>query len=238
MTARVFEYGPVSARVSESGRPGWYNVALSDGAGNRFEISVGHFDGLRHMGAARDAIMHLAHAQARPSEYEYRAHVLYTNRTGSEILEAAQEFGWRAAEAARVIEEAQSAAWGRKPELGAAKPPSEQRGELHWDRWFPEFKVPRQVVNLVKGGLLRDTTKCHDASPNFDAVLADGSVLTLWIEHPNSDKRIGQEFRYGITVRHPQDPMSRAVAETNSLDEVLQALQSTLRERGGPRWAG
>lgn len=234
MTARAFEYGPVSARVSESDRPGWYDVVLSDGTGNRFLISVGHFDGLRHMGAARDAIMHLARAGEHPGDYEYRAHVLYTDRTGAEILEAAQMFGWRALEAARAIEEAQSAAWGRRSELGAGGP--KKQVEILWNRWFPEFKVPAQVLGLVKAGILRDTTKCHDVSPNFDAVLADGTILTLWVEHPDPDKRIGQDPRYGLTSKTHGDPMPQVIAETNSLAEVLRMLQDIIQKRGGPRW--
>lgn len=229
MAERSFRYGPVTARVIESARPGWYEVSLVDDAGNRFEIAVAHFDGLYHMGAARDAIMHLAVAHARPEEYRYRAHVLYTNLTGSEILEGAQNFGWRAVQAAQAIEEAQSAAWGRHPELGAGAPEA-------WRKWFPEFKVPRQISDLVRKGLLRDTTKCHDASPNFEAFFPDGQILTIWVEHPDPDKRIGQEARYGLTLRTAEDPLSRPLMETDSVGEVVEIVRRTFRERGGPRW--
>lgn len=107
---------------------------------------------------------------------------------------------------------------------------------MSWNEFFPEFAVPKSVERLVKGGVLVDTTLCHDASPNFDATLADGDVVTLWVEHPNPDKRNGQMDRYGLTIQHRPGRESEPILETNDLGEIMKELKEILETRGGPRW--
>lgn len=106
---------------------------------------------------------------------------------------------------------------------------------MAWERWFPDFRVPKEIQKLVRAGVLKDTTWRHDASPNFDAVLASGAVVTFWVEHPNPNKRIGMEARYGMTFVPPGSRMSEGVLETDDLHEAMEALKVFVRESGGPR---
>lgn len=106
---------------------------------------------------------------------------------------------------------------------------------MAWEKWFPDYRVPKEIRKLVKGGVLKDTTWQHDASPNFDGVLASGAVVTFWVEHPNPNKRIGMEGRYAVTFAPPGTRMSEGIIETDDLDEAVEALKTFIRESGGPR---
>ena len=108
---------------------------------------------------------------------------------------------------------------------------------MPWQEWFPDFKVPGDLQKLVNSGLLIDSTQRQDTSPNFNAVLSDGSVLTFWVEHPLAGKRIGQFKRFGITVAAPGQG-SQSVIETDKLSVAMEALRAILRSEGGPRMAG
>ena len=108
---------------------------------------------------------------------------------------------------------------------------------MPWQEWFSDFKVPREILRLVDAGLLVDSTQRQDTSPNFNAVLSDGSILTFWVEHPMAGKRIGQFKRFGITLAAPGES-SQPLLETDKLGVAMEALRSILRSEGGPRMAG
>lgn len=99
---------------------------------------------------------------------------------------------------------------------------------MSWRQWFPEFAVPGSVEKLVKSGVLKDSTRYDHASPNFDAVLSDGTTLTLWVEHPDPDKRIGQMARFGITAMRPREE-SRVLLETEKAALALATVVEILK---------
>lgn len=106
---------------------------------------------------------------------------------------------------------------------------------MAWKKWFLGYRVPKEIGSLVNAGILKDTTWQHDAAPNFDAVLASGAVVTLWVEHPNSDKRITMDNRFAVTFAPPGTRAGRSVVETDDFDLALETLKIYIRESGGPR---
>jgi hypothetical protein len=104
-----------------------------------------------------------------------------------------------------------------------------------WKKWFPTYRVPKEMDSLVNAGLLKDTTWKHDAAPNFDAVLASGATLTFWVEHPNPDKRITMDNRYAVSFAPPGSRAGKSVVETDDFDHAVDVLKTFIRESGGPR---
>jgi hypothetical protein len=102
-----------------------------------------------------------------------------------------------------------------------------------WERYRPEFKVPRGILDLVDAALLRDWTN-KDSSPHFVTVFPDGSELVLWVDHPQAENRWFDVFRYSLQLKEPQDPVVTMLS-SNSLDEVLAAIRQVFEVKGGPR---
>ena len=108
---------------------------------------------------------------------------------------------------------------------------------MAWDEYFPDFKVPKAIQKLVDLGMVVDSTRPQDASPNFDSVLRDGGVLTIWVDHPMAGKRIGQERRYGLRIADPMH-QGTTLLETDNLEELLDRWSQEMRKGAGPRMAG
>lgn len=106
---------------------------------------------------------------------------------------------------------------------------------MAWKKWFPAYRVPKEIDVLVSAGILKDTTWRHDAAPNFDAVLASEAVVTFWVEHPNPGKRISMDHRYAVTFAPPGTRAGQSVVETDDLDYAVDVLMTYIRESGGPR---
>jgi len=105
---------------------------------------------------------------------------------------------------------------------------------MAWDDHFPNYRVPRAIERLVELGMLVDSTTSRDTSPNFDAVLRSGEVVTIWVDHPNEELRQGQFKRYELRIAEPMQ-QSRLLLETDSLDRLLSAWREVMKESGGPR---
>jgi hypothetical protein len=105
---------------------------------------------------------------------------------------------------------------------------------MAWQETHPEFKVPRSVQRLVDLGMIVDSTLPHDVSPTFDAVLRDGSVLTIFVDHPLAGKRVGQEKRYRLRI-YDLNKQGTNLAESDSINEVMEKFKEVMAEEGGPR---
>jgi len=105
---------------------------------------------------------------------------------------------------------------------------------MSWDEHFPNYKVPRAIQKMVDIGMIIDSTLSHDTSPNFDAVLSDGEILTIWVDHPTESLRQGQLRRYELRIAEPMQN-SRLLLETDNLERLLEAFREVMKERGGPR---
>ena len=91
------------------------------------------------------------------------------------------------------------------------------------------------MEQLVQSGVLRAKTWTHDIVPHFEALLADGSELVLWVDHPNPDRRaLPDGPRYGLE-RYARGSTPKTLFESNDLEETLLALKGILEELGGMR---
>ena len=104
-----------------------------------------------------------------------------------------------------------------------------------WKKWFPEYDVPEEIETFVESGVLKDTTWEHDAAPNFDAVLVTGEILTVWVEHPDTDRRISMDHRYSISIAPPGSRAGETILETDRLETLMKQLRNLFRDLGGPR---
>ena len=101
---------------------------------------------------------------------------------------------------------------------------------------FSAFKVSREILKLVKGGVLEETSWHNDTAPSFGTRLRDGTLLRLWVEHPNKDRREGSRFRYSVLVQDDfGDPPHETVVETDDLEEALFHLLGVIERRGQKR---
>jgi hypothetical protein len=106
---------------------------------------------------------------------------------------------------------------------------------MSWRKFLPEYDVPKTVELLVQSGVLRDKTNKQDIVPHFEARLADGSELVLWVDHPDRDLRaLPDGPRYGLE-RYAKGRLPKTLFESNDLEEALLALRGILEERGGMR---
>lgn len=106
---------------------------------------------------------------------------------------------------------------------------------MSWRKFLPRYEVPKTVEQLVQSGVLRDKTWKHDIVPHFEALLADGSELVLWVDHPNPDRRaLPDGPRYGLE-RYARGSTPKTLFESNDLEETLLALKGILEELGGMR---
>jgi len=103
---------------------------------------------------------------------------------------------------------------------------------MSWKKWLPKYDVPKTIERLVDAKVLKDKTHSGDAVPHFEAALADGSTLVLWVDHPDvSWRALPNGPRYGIEIyRHGKLP--ETVFESNMLDDTILALREILEERG------
>lgn len=106
-----------------------------------------------------------------------------------------------------------------------------------FEREFPGgYKVPMEIQDLVKDGILEDTSWHGDDSPSFGTKLADGDLVRIWVEHPNKKRRTGSEFRYSVFLqRDYARPPHETVVETDDLGEALFHLMNVTQKRGGGR---
>lgn len=103
-----------------------------------------------------------------------------------------------------------------------------------WKKWFPSYDVPKTIERLVSAGVLRDGTHEQDATPHFEAKLADGHVI-LWVDHPNREHRYFPDGpRYMLDILRPGRPQE-TLFESDVLDEVLILIRDLMKEGKGLR---
>lgn len=106
---------------------------------------------------------------------------------------------------------------------------------MSWQRWLPEYKVPKTIDKLVKAGVLKDKTTERDIVPHFEAILSDGSDLVLWADHPDREQRaVPDGPRYGLEI-YRKERLPETLFESNELEEALLALKGILEQYGGLR---
>lgn len=102
-----------------------------------------------------------------------------------------------------------------------------------WQKYFPEYRVPREITDLVDAGLFKDGT-LKGGLPNFSTTFPDGSELVLWVEHPNPNQREFEEERYALALKEPGDDID-TVLKSDDVFEILAGVREVFTEKGGPR---
>ncbi len=94
--------------------------------------------------------------------------------------------------------------------------------------------MPQSLLGLLDANVLRDQTADRDVAIRFEGVLADGSTLVLWIDHPSPLNRVTMGGRYQLELwekgRSPVD-----VVDTDRVTDVMAAISAAIDDRGGPR---
>jgi hypothetical protein len=104
-----------------------------------------------------------------------------------------------------------------------------------WDEEFgKEWAVSPRIMDLVRRGVLEESSWHNDVSPSFVARLRDGRLLRFWIEHPNESRReSGSPYRYLLVVQKDfGDPPDEVILETDDLNRALYATGDTVTKRG------
>lgn len=102
-----------------------------------------------------------------------------------------------------------------------------------WQKHFPDYRVPRAVLDLVDAKLFVDGT-FRGSLPHFSTRFPDGSVLTIWVEHPSTEHRLYESERYALSLDEPGTDV-QTVLKTNNAQEVLDGVRRVFEEKGGPR---
>lgn len=105
---------------------------------------------------------------------------------------------------------------------------------MRWDRFYPGFRVPKGILDLVDAGFLVDTSHPRWKMPTFEVELVDGAVLVMEVRHPDPADR-GYEPRYAFVEFEPGSDMAQYHGGTDNLREALWILKFLAESRGGPR---
>ena len=102
-----------------------------------------------------------------------------------------------------------------------------------WQKYFPEYLIPEKITDLVDAGLFKDGTQ-RGGLPNFSTTFPDGSVLVIWVEHPNPNRREYEDERYALALQEPGDDIA-TVLKSNDVFEILAGIREVFAEKGGPQ---
>lgn len=105
---------------------------------------------------------------------------------------------------------------------------------MRWDRLYPDFRVPKGILDLVDQGFLVDTSHPQWGAPTFQVELADGALLVLEVHHPDPSLR-GYGARYTFLEFEPGEDRGSSHGGTSELKEAIWILKFLVESRGGPR---
>jgi hypothetical protein len=99
------------------------------------------------------------------------------------------------------------------------------------DEFPPEYEIPKEIEDLVRQGVLKDTSWRYDASPSFSARLAKGWIR-LWVEHPELMNRMGSRHRFSVEVTKNLNIPGRRLIEDDDLELVMPTLMGAVENLG------
>jgi hypothetical protein len=103
---------------------------------------------------------------------------------------------------------------------------------MAWKEEFPpEYKVPTEIEDLVRQGILEDSSWGLDASPSFSARLMKGWIR-LWVEHPDLYHRMGSSYRFSVEVTKSLNIPGRTLIEDDKLSIVMPTLMAAVENLG------
>lgn len=103
-----------------------------------------------------------------------------------------------------------------------------------WHRLYPEFRVPKGIVDLVEAGILRDTSHPEWGAPTFEVDMAQEALLILEVEHPDPSQRDFQH-RYNFFWLEPGAEQPEHRIGTNLLKEALWLIRFYIDTEGPPK---
>lgn len=105
---------------------------------------------------------------------------------------------------------------------------------MRWRRFYPNFRVPKGIQDLVDAGFLVDTSHPHYGVPTFEVELVDGAIVVMEVRHPDPIDRYF-EPRYAFLEFERGSETPEYHGGTNQLREALWILKFLVESRGGPR---
>jgi hypothetical protein len=107
---------------------------------------------------------------------------------------------------------------------------------MRWNLHFPDFEIPDQIQQMVKNGILIDTTYPNDSCPSFSSRLSTGLILSIRIAHPDKKSRSKMcSFRYTLSTRNSWDGPAKDIWFTNDLEDMTVEFYAIYAEHGGQR---
>lgn len=118
---------------------------------------------------------------------------------------------------------------------------------MSWDDEFGKsYKVPSEILKLVKAGAIEDWSWHNDVAPSFAARVGD-TAIRIWVEHPKESEReaAGFEKRFmvqragqggigeGTTIIDTDDPKKAVAAYL--LEVAKLAVDSSSHSPGSSR---
>lgn len=107
---------------------------------------------------------------------------------------------------------------------------------MKWNLYFPGHDVPKQIQEMVKFGVLIDTSFPEDPCPSFSSRLANGKVLTIHIGHPDVWKRHPSCLsRYTLSLKKGWEGKGKELWFTNDLEDMTVEFYGLYVDNGGQR---
>jgi hypothetical protein len=103
---------------------------------------------------------------------------------------------------------------------------------VSWEQSFPDYKVDKAILEMVRVGYVRDTSGEHDPAPSFSAPLHGKRFIRLWVEHPNVNLRRAGPHRYRVEITRRLSQEGRPWIETDSLAEAVSYTMAAIENEG------
>lgn len=95
---------------------------------------------------------------------------------------------------------------------------------MSWRRYFPDYRVPAKILELVRSGTLEDASRADDPAPSFIFKSVKKGWFRIWVEHPDPERRRAGPFRYRVETTTDLSQEGRLLIQDDVLSEVWPTL--------------
>lgn len=107
----------------------------------------------------------------------------------------------------------------------------------HANQFPPDYKVPAEVLSLVKAGKLRDSSWGNDVCPHFEADISPAGMVhrrvEIWCDHPVAKLREMKGPRFWVhivaTDSDDADHYLPNAYQGDSVRSAIRVLKSLIR---------
>lgn len=103
---------------------------------------------------------------------------------------------------------------------------------MSWEQYFPDYKIDKAILEMLRVGYVQDTSDPFDPAPSFSAPLSGKRWLRLWVEHPSYLKRRAGPHRYRVEVTRSLKSEGRPWIETDELSEAVSYMMAAIENEG------